>query len=168
MVAYGLHTNALDVFIKAGPVAAPQEGFCALKAPMGRQFYFYAHSERGKPCLRVDLYYSRSQREFEIFSLYQDTEMTRVNKLAALDANGVKELTAPFEYPEFEINGQIHLHERGKSLSAAHLKKAKKFGLEWYDGDSYYVKNGKAIVLIHAVACGWPSYLKGYKFIQAH
>ncbi|KAF4691139.1 hypothetical protein FOZ60_016127 [Perkinsus olseni] len=164
MVAYGLHTNALDVLIKAGTAAAPQEGFCALKAPMGRQFYFYAHSER------VELIYitPEAKGSLRYFPCIKTLKWTRVNKLAALDADAIKELTAPFEIREFEINGQIHLHERGKSLSAAHLKKAKKFGLEWYDGDSYYVKNGKAIVLIHAVACGWPSYLKGYKFIQAH
>ncbi|KAF4660964.1 hypothetical protein FOZ61_003635 [Perkinsus olseni] len=69
--------------------------------------------------------------------------------LAALDA--IEELTAPFEIKEFEINGQTHVHERGKSLTAAHIEKAKKFGLEWYDGDSDDVKNG-----VEAAVMGGP------------
>ncbi|KAF4691138.1 hypothetical protein FOZ60_016126 [Perkinsus olseni] len=163
MVAYGLHTDAQTI-LRNARISTPINTECFSNAPVGRQFYINAHSEKGKPCLRVDLYFDRYLSKFEVFSLYQDTEGTRFVKLAALDANAIGELTAPFEKMEFEIYGQIHLHERGKSLSAAHPEKAKKFGLEWYDGASDYVKNGKAIVLIHAVACGWPPHLKGYKF----
>ncbi|KAF4697630.1 hypothetical protein FOZ62_017893 [Perkinsus olseni] len=163
MVAYGLHTVAQTV-LRNARISTPINTECFSNAPVGQQFYINAHSEKGKPCLRVDLYFDRYLSKFEVFSLYQDTEGTRFVKLAALDANAIGELTAPFEKMEFEIYGQIHLHERGKSLSAAHPEKAKKFGLEWYDGASDHVKNGKAIVLIHAVACGWPPYLKGYKF----
>ncbi|KAF4681471.1 hypothetical protein FOZ63_007777 [Perkinsus olseni] len=162
MVAYGLHNNAQDALV-ASHAALPSAGGCFKTTCLLSRYHIFTHSEHGKPCLRVDLVYTEGNQGFRIFSLYQDNEGTKAARLAPIDINAINRVVARADAYTSETLGALQLQAYARAISLDQPQKAREFGLEWNDEASGLVKERKAVVLIHAVACGWPSYLKGYK-----